>query len=232
MNRITFSILLASLALFAATPAFAQDQFFPGAPPSPSIFNPLAGTQPAPPAPGQTQADRNSGVWQIPSPQIVPSPAPSAGMLPQPGGPQLGPPVSPMPGQYPPGTLVDLRTGLPINIANGQPIDSAQQQPAANSRDQVVPQQTPLPRVSPAARRFWRGVRGYGRSEFGQSRAGYSNFGQSLSGQNQSGYSRHNQSLRGQSFPSRGFRNQSRFNQSLRGTTLHNVVVPYGRNWR
>jgi len=233
INRRGFLTLL---ALLTASPAVAQNQFFPGAPQSGYVFNPLAGTQPvtAPPA-----VQLPSGVWHVPATPPARNSTFLPGQTPTQAAPWLGPPVSPMPGQIAPGTLIDPRTGLPIQIAAGQQVpqnphavqqQSTQQTPPQDYRNQQLPV---YPwQMSPPAQRFWRSVGGYGRSYYGQSQAGYSNFGQNHYNQNQAGFSRHGQSHAGQSWPRQNFHNQNRFNQNLPNTTLHNVVVPYGRNWR
>jgi hypothetical protein len=231
--------VLTSLALLTASQATAQNQFFPGAQQSGYVFNPLAGAQPVPAQTPGPAVQLPSGVWQVPSHSTVQSPRFLPGQVPNQAAPWIRPPVGPIPGQLAPGTLIDRRTGLPIQIATGQQTlqtqQPAQQQQLQNTPQQAQPQQ-PRPaypwQMSPPAQRFWNSVGGYGRSYHGQSQAGYSNFGQNHHNQSQRGYSSHNQSLAGQTWPQQSFRNQSRFNQSLPNTTLHNVVVPYGRNWR
>lgn len=231
-------VLLAALAMLAAAPASAQNQFFPGAPRSGYVFNPLAGTQPIPAQPMNVPSQPQAGVWHIqPPPAAQNSQFPTA----QPQNPAntwMRPPVASPPSQLPPGALIDLRTGLPIQVAIGQGI--AGQSAATTQRlgvrtahpAQLVPQPPVFPyQMTPQARQFWRGVRGYGQSDFGQSR-GYSSYGQNHFNQTRSGYSRHNQSRAGQSYPQRSFHNQNRFNQTRSNASLYNVVIPYGHNWR
>ena len=226
----------AGLILMMASPAAAQNQFFPRAPQSSYVFNPLAGTQPMS---AQPAAQLPSGVWRVQAPPPARNSAFLTGQTPDQAAPWIRPPVGPIPGQLAPGTLIDRRTGLPIQIAAGQQVpqnqQAAEQQRHQNAPQQAQPQQQ-LPvypwQMSPPAQRFWQSVGGYGRSYHGQSHHSYSNFGQNLHNQSQSGFSNHNQSYAGQRWARQSFHNQNHFNQSLPNTTLHNVVVPYGRNWR
>ena len=262
MNSTIRISLLTAFALSTASLATAQDQFFPGEPQALYIFNPLAGAQPAtaPAAPATPQPA--SGVWVIQALPVVQFSQTPPLQTPNPANPWIGPPVGAFPGQYPPGTLIDLRTGLPLQIATAQPgvpsqhlqqvpgtgqLQQAgqaqhpgQTQPSAQPAAQHTAQtQQPIPQppvfpyqMTVPARRFWHDIGGYGRSYFGQSGPGYSTYGQQHVNQNQFGMSRHNMSHAGQSFPQPSRHNMNRFNQSLPNTTLHNVVVPYGRNWR
>ena len=234
--------VLTGLALLTASPAMAQNQFFPGAQQPGYVFNPLAGAQPAPAQPASSAVKLPSGVWQVPSYPAAQSPRFLPGQSPNQAAPWIRPPVGPIPGQFAPGqpgpgTLIDCQTGLPIQIA-GQPAANLQPTNASTGQNTAQPNQPPplqsaYPwQMPPPAQRFWHDMRGYGRSYYGQGQSGYSNFGRNNFNQSQPGYSRHNQSRAGQSYSQPSFHNQNRFNQSLPNTTLHNVLVPYGRNWR
>ncbi|MBI1314210.1 hypothetical protein GC176_23190 [bacterium] len=242
MNRAFQLCLLTSLTLLTAVPTLAQDQFFPGAPQSNGVFNPLAGRQPVPPQPVYGTNQPGVGVWHYQTPLALQNPRIPATQTPSQTGPWLQPSSGPLSGQVVPGTVIDPRTRLPIQSAAGQP--TLQSQPAAQqavrnaaslyqpSPYQSWQQQNAAAFQTPQARRFWHDIRGYGESYYGQSRAGISSYGQNRFNQNRLGYSRYNQSRSGQSYPQPSLYNQNRYNQNRLNMSLHNVIVPYGQGWR